>query len=249
MTTHHATIVDTGLVEAGSPAGAVDRAATPSSNGTLAGGGSWLQFNRHRVAIRQRWPHLFDLDIVGSFFDLFDRHGIAPTRLLDVGATDRVWEQTIRQRWPGCAYRSLDIDRTNRHDYYEFSAVDELFDAVVCFEVLEHVPQGVGLEIVRDCAAVCRPGGVVLCSVPNVTMPIHQLQFPHISAINHRDLGALLRQQGLVVLDITRVFFGSTRRRWMHRALLGPLHRAMQIDYCQSIAALARKPGPDEESP
>lgn len=217
--------------------------STDRTGETTSAGISWLQFHRHRQAVRDRWPSLWDLPVVRSFFALAKAANLEPANVLDVGATDRVWEQPARDLWPGIDYRSLDIDRTNAHDYYDFSEVERPFELVMCFEVLEHVPASVGLQILSDCVRVCAPGGHVLVSVPNVAMPTHQLEFTHATAIGYRDLGALVTWSGLELRTMGRAFLGSSSRLMRHRYLLGSLHRALQLDYCASVVALGRKSG------
>jgi len=224
-------------------AGQVHTPESPDrSEETTTAGIPWLQFHRHRVEIRKRWPTLWDLETVRDFFANAVSRQIVAECVLDVGATDRVWESTVNRHWSGAEYRSLDIDRTNRHDYYDFREIDREFDLVMCLEVLEHVPPKTGLEIVQNCADACRAGGYVICSVPNVTMPRCQSEFTHVTAINHHDLGAILEWSGLEVLALSRVFLGSTRRYLTHRYPLALLHRALGIDFCPSVVALARKP-------
>ncbi len=209
---------------------------------TTAAGISWLQYARHRSAFRNRWPLIWHMKIITSLFDDAVAHVGRIASVLDVGATDRVWEPEIRRLWPEVDYRSLDIDRTNAHDYYGFDEVDRQYDLVTCFEVLEHVEPKVCLEILEGCVGACRPGGYLLVSGPNIFTPGVQLQFPHQTAFNQLDVVGLLSWVGLKVIDASRVFFGSPRRRLTHQYLLAPLHRAMNVDFCQSVVALGGKP-------
>jgi SAM-dependent methyltransferase len=208
---------------------------------STAAGIPWVQFARARSVFRERWPSVFDLPVAGDFFAFAAPHLGSVETVLDVGATDRVWESAIRARWPRCAYKSLDVDRTNRHDYYDFADVDAQFDLVLCLEVLEHVEPQVSLEIARQCARVCKPGGRVLASVPNVHTPAIQQEFTHRTAFAYFDLAGLLAWVGLDVLAAARITFRPWRSRALHR-LLAPLHRLLAVDYCQCVLVVARKP-------
>ena len=49
-------------------------------------------------------------------------------------------------------------------------------DAVVAASVLEYVPDP--FAVLRECARVLRPGGALLCSVPDVAHPVRWLEWP-----------------------------------------------------------------------
>jgi 2-polyprenyl-3-methyl-5-hydroxy-6-metoxy-1,4-benzoquinol methylase len=78
------------------------------------------------------------------------------------------------------------------------------FDAIVSFEVLEHVPDPVPqLRGIRD---LLKPGGILVLSVPNLDDPycLKQQIAPamppvHINFFNRRSLGRAIREAGLVI--------------------------------------------------
>ena len=88
------------------------------------------------------------------------------------------------------------------------------FDAIVCFEVLEHLPND------REAVAVIRrllaPGGVALSSVPSARAPVHRLRMRlqgrdpfdaeagHLRRYTAEQLTALLAEEGLAVLEVRR---------------------------------------------
>jgi SAM-dependent methyltransferase len=49
-------------------------------------------------------------------------------------------------------------------------------DAVVAASVLEYVPDS--SAVLRECARVLRPGGTLLCTVPDMTHPVRWLEWP-----------------------------------------------------------------------
>jgi 2-polyprenyl-6-hydroxyphenyl methylase/3-demethylubiquinone-9 3-methyltransferase len=55
----------------------------------------------------------------------------------------------------------------------ELDPADGLFDALVCLEVLEHVPNPA--QFVKGCAALIRPGGLLLVSTINRTLKSYAL--------------------------------------------------------------------------
>jgi len=212
------------------------------SNETTLAGLSWLQFARKRSTAGAPWSSIWKLRTLRHMHDLASAHELAVTSVLDVGATDRVHESLVRQRWPGVIYKSFDIDRTNKHDYYDFAEIDRQFDLVTLIEVLEHVPPKVAVELMAQCVKACRSGGHVLVSVPNVYTPGTQLEWTHVSALHYCDILGLIAWSGLEVVDAARVYMAGNLKRIVHAGILHPVHRLLGVDYAQSVVALGRKP-------
>lgn len=67
------------------------------------------------------------------------------------------------------------------------------FDAVVCFELIEHVP--VPEALLDACELMVRPDGVIYCSTPNGTFGAGNNPH-HLRALRAHDLAELLRRRG-----------------------------------------------------
>ncbi|HEX5051580.1 MAG TPA: methyltransferase domain-containing protein [Planctomycetota bacterium] len=212
------------------------------SGETTAAGISWLEFARCRAPFQMRWPSVFDLWRASDHYAPLVRRKLTMASVLDVGATDRLHEAKARALWPGIDYRSLDIDRTNRHDYHSFDEVDRQFDLVTLIEVVEHVPPKVAVELMANCFRACRSGGHVLASVPNVFAPGVQHEWTHIAALHYMDIAGLVAWSGFEVIDLARVYIAGWKQRLLHARLLHALHRALGVDYAQSVVVLGRKP-------
>lgn len=211
------------------------------SRETTAAGLPWVAFARCRSRFRDRWPSVFHLPLQPDLFALPARANLPVRSVLDVGATDRVHEARVRAIWSGVDYRSLDIDRTNRHDYHDFQEVDREFDLVTLLEVVEHLPPKDAVDLVRQCHGACRRGGYMLASVPNVWAPGVQQEWTHVATLQYVDLIGLLSWVGFDIIGAARVYFGSRRHWWLHAGLLHPLHRFLGVDYAQSIVVLGQK--------
>ena len=218
------------------------------SHETTESGIPWLAFARHRQEIRKQWNFPWQLRIVRNMLDPLRDAGANGSDILDIGATDRLWEQPIQDLIPSAHYRSFDLDRTNAHDYHDYAEVDRDFDGMLCLEVLEHLSPAQGAEMLRWCSSRLKPGGWLLASVPNRLVAYHQLEFTHQTAIGHQDLGALYLHAGLEVTDIARLCTEPTWEVMLHRTVLRPVHRLFKTDFARSIVALGYKPMTSEDS-
>jgi 2-polyprenyl-6-hydroxyphenyl methylase/3-demethylubiquinone-9 3-methyltransferase len=109
-------------------------------------------------------------------------NGLAGKRILDVGCGGGILAESMAQR--GASVTGIDLSAkaigvARLHQYesgstvnYRHAAAEALaldmpdaFDVVACLELLEHVPEPASM--VAACAALARPGGVVVFSTLN----------------------------------------------------------------------------------
>ncbi|MEJ2571244.1 MAG: methyltransferase domain-containing protein [Anaerolineales bacterium] len=100
--------------------------------------------------------YFFENEKVGSAVcaDVSDRMGqICVERLRQSGLQDFVWQKIFD---------------------YAFPFEDETFDAVLCFETVEHFPDPA--RLIREIGRLTRPGGSLILTTPNVLWePVHAL--------------------------------------------------------------------------
>ena len=142
-----------------------------------------------------------------------------PGRLLDVGcgpgtflivAQQRGWEVVGVEPATFAATKAqefgLDVYNGLMQDFVR--DLDDQFDALTCFEVLEHVPDP--LALLQAFCASLRPGGNLILSVPNLDDPyclkqqITSAMPPvHINFFNRKSLGHALEQSGFDLVRYT----------------------------------------------
>jgi len=86
---------------------------------------------------------------------------IAPAMLRAATAADR--RQTVRWVMLDPGWRSLPFESAS-------------LDAVVASSLFEYVENP--RDVLRECARVLRPGGTLLCTVPNLVHPVRWLEWP-----------------------------------------------------------------------
>lgn len=104
-----------------------------------------------------------------------------PEALLDVGCNVGAWLADCRRRWPQARLSGIEPNATSLEyarelvrdaDLREGSAAslpfpDAKFDCVTCFEVLEHVPEALRRQVLREFFRVLKPGGRAILTVPH----------------------------------------------------------------------------------
>jgi 2-polyprenyl-3-methyl-5-hydroxy-6-metoxy-1,4-benzoquinol methylase len=155
--------------------------------------------------------------------------GLSPgagRRVLDVGCGGGDFLQRMRARgWhvvgvepdPVAAARARDADLDVRDGSLADAAFpNDTFDAIVLSHVIEHVHDPIGL--LRECARVLRPGGILQLMTPNLESVGHAtfgadwrgLEPPrHLHVFSSRALSTCVRYAGL---DVTEV---RTSARWV----------------------------------
>ena len=68
-------------------------------------------------------------------------------------------EEKILKKYEGVIYKSMDIDRSVPHDYYSLDEIDEQFDLIILFDVIEHLELEQGVELLSRLYELLVDGG------------------------------------------------------------------------------------------
>jgi len=169
-------------------------------------------------------------------------------RLLDVGAGDlRVMKKLQAAGYAG-EYHTQDIGAEYRYTFTDLSEATGPYDAILCLDVIEHIPLEQGLGLIARMTEFLTPGGVLILQTPNARCARSPLgwDMTHVQLYNLTDLWAFARTLGLTA-DGYRIVFQSGPRlslRTRLRTLVGKYvtTRLIGADYADNIALIARKP-------
>ena len=100
---------------------------------------SWSKFFEYRDQIHGRYPEIWDMKILRKRFPLMVKNIGDGEKILDIGASNRNLEERLKRHYPNLIYKSMDIDQEQVHDFYSMEEIQETFDVVFLFEVIEHL--------------------------------------------------------------------------------------------------------------
>jgi SAM-dependent methyltransferase len=162
--------------------------------------------------------------------------------VLEIGAFNRDLGQRLKRIHPHIRYKSLDADSSFPHDYFSFDEIDETFDVVLLFEVIEHFDLKRGAEMVAKIYSILNPGGRIVLTTPNVYTPgRYWKDAEHLTAYHYEELGAVFLRHGFEIVDLRRVHNSPYVQYVLRVYLLSPLFRFLGIDFAKSILLVARK--------
>jgi SAM-dependent methyltransferase len=204
---------------------------------------NWSERLRWREKVHGRYHDLWKLKLVRKRLPLSLGYLKDGERVLEIGASNRELEKRIKDRFPRAVYKSLDIDPTYPHDYPSFDEIQEPFDLVFLFEVIEHLSLEEGMEMVARIYQILNPGGRVILTTPNVYTPgQYWKDATHLVAYHYEELGGLFLSQDFEIVEIRRIFRKSFIGFALKGYLFSPLFRFLGIDFSESILLVARKP-------
>ncbi len=169
------------------------------------------------------------------------------SRLLDVGAGDQRVKRKLERAGFGGTYHTMDAGGEYATTFRSLEDVTDPYEAILCLDVLEHLPLEDGLALVDRLVALLAPGGVLVLQTPNARCVRHPMgwDMTHRHVYNVHDLWAYLTARGLAVRGY-RIALGPARRSMLTRLreLTGAFvaSRILGCDYADNIALIATTP-------
>ena len=131
---------------------------------------SWDLFYQYRKKIKKQFPLFWKFRIIKKPLEILKKEVGQGDSILDIGAGNRVIGEKIKKAL-GINYKSMDVDRKQFHDYHSLDEIEESFDAILLFEVIEHLDLEEGVELIRKIYSLLAPGGKLFLTTPNLYHP------------------------------------------------------------------------------
>jgi 2-polyprenyl-3-methyl-5-hydroxy-6-metoxy-1,4-benzoquinol methylase len=208
---------------------------------------NWSPLFRYRDNIHRTYRAVWDIPLIKKRSALFKKILKDGMSILDAGAGMRGMEADIAKAGITVTYKSMDIDKTNHHDYYDLADIkDEQFDVVVSFEVIEHMGLEEGLVFLTRLRELTKDGGLIILSTPNIFNPGRFMRdATHKTFYCYDELCGLLNMAGFEIRDVYRSYNDAFHRYLLKAYILKFLFRFLGIDYAHSIFVVGeRKGGP-----
>jgi len=203
---------------------------------------SWSRLFEHRDRIHERYPDIWALKILRKRFPLMVEMTRDGEKVLDIGASTRDLEARLKRHFPKLLYKSMDIDREQVHDFYSLEEIQESFDVVFLFEVIEHLNLEEGIRLLQRIYDLLNPGGRLILTTPNVFNPSRYWRdVTHRVAYCYDELAGLLMAHQFQIRAMYRTYSDAFLRYLFRIYVMAPLHRYLGIDFAKSILIVAEK--------
>jgi hypothetical protein len=203
---------------------------------------AWSDLFAARSKIRERYRSIYEIPLLKNrrgLFRLFLRNGM---KVLDCGAGFRGAKIEIERLGIRLLYKSMDIDKRLPHDFYTLADIQEKFDAVLLFEVLEHLSLTEAKGLLLALRELLADEGLLLASVPNTYNPSRYMaDATHRTFFAYDELCGLISLCGFEILYVARSFNDAAHRYIVKVYILGFLFRLLSLDYAKSIFVVGKK--------
>lgn len=192
----------------------------------------------------RRWWETDSLcDIERVYFDAVRN----ASSLLDLGAGDLRIMRKIQAAGFRGEYHTQDIGTEGRYTYRDVGEVKRKYGAILCLDMIEHLPLQEGLSMLRTVVALLEPGGALVIQTPNAAyLPDpRSWDMTHIHLYNAGDLWAWLTCEGLET-TVYRVTIRDEHPGPIVSARLAITdyvkRKILGCDFANNVAAVARRP-------
>lgn len=167
--------------------------------------------------------------------------------VLDVGAGDlRIRKKMLDAGFTG-SYLTLDHSTEYQYDYSSLNDVPrQSVDAIVCLEVIEHIPLEESFQFFETLTQKLTPGGRIILSTPNADAiwSLWSSDFTHVHSYRSVDLAAYLHVLGFES-QLYRIAWQSPHERLSEKLRFQIARvitrKLLQVDYARGIMVVASR--------
>jgi SAM-dependent methyltransferase len=203
---------------------------------------SWSALYQARRELLQKYRYVWNIPFKNSHKQVLLEELRPNATVLEIGSSDRKLENLLTDAFEGLVYKSMDIDRQTLHDYYSLDEIGVTFDAVLLFEVIEHMPFDQGVKLLARIHDFLAPGGKLVMTTPNVAHPTHYYRDPtHVTPYSHEGLGGILVALGFEISRMYRIYNAPFVEKVFRKYVTSPICRYLGIDFAHSLLVVAAR--------
>jgi len=203
---------------------------------------SWRAFYLQRQIVRKYYKTVFDLPLRKRPSDVIFENINDNARVLDVGASTKKLVEAIKKHNGSVTCKTMDIDRSQPHDYYSLTDIKDKFDVITLIEVIEHLKFEDGLKLLKDLRELLVDGGRIIVTTPNLHHPSrYWCDCDHRTPYEYQNMGAILLEAGFSLKEINRTYNDQFFRRLIRLYLFQPLHRYIGVDFADTLVAVGTR--------
>jgi len=202
---------------------------------------SWDYFYQYRKMVKNQFPDFWKLRVIKKPLEILKEEIQPQDKILDIGAGNREIGEKLIRTLNIKSYKSMDIDQNRFHDYYSLDEIDENFNAVFLFEVIEHLNLREGINLIKRIHSLLLPKGKLFLTTPNLYHPHRYWDCQHKTPYRYDELGGFLLALGFSIENIYRIYNDAFFRRIFRLYFAAYLHRYLGIDFALSIFIVAKR--------
>ena len=203
---------------------------------------SWARLYSYRNEVRNAYPSVYKIRIKKKLLDIIKEELKDFLKILDVGAYNRKLGEQLLKINSKIIYKSMDIDKSLPHDYYNLDDINEKFDIIVMSEVIEHLNFEEALNTLQKLRDLLNENGKIIISTPNIHHPNSFFwDVTHKVPYRYDELGAVLLYVGFKIDKIYRIYNDQFLRRLFRMCIASHLHRYLDVDFAPRIVVVGKK--------
>ncbi|MCX7965980.1 MAG: methyltransferase domain-containing protein [Syntrophorhabdaceae bacterium] len=202
----------------------------------------WSKMFDFREQIHKRYKGVWDIPLIKRRSILFKRFLKDGMAVLDVGAGAKGAGKEIKRLGLDVTYKSMDIDRSIKHDYYDLDEIKEKFHAVLLFEVIEHLSLEDGINLLKKIYNLTEEDGILIASTPNIFNPSRFMRdATHKTFYAYDEFCGIVNMAGYTIEEVFRSYNDAFHRYVFKVYILGFLFKTLGIDYAYSVFLVGKK--------